>query len=68
MISAVIGLYLNVFIFVAQSFQKVPSLRALAPKQSEPPFLITQLVVLALFVALAVAATIKFHDAQVGTA
>ncbi len=67
MISAVIGLYLNVFIFVAQSFQKVPSLRALAPKQSEPPFLITQLVVLALFVALAVAATIKFRDAQVGT-
>src|SRR6266404_6848672 len=46
-ISAVIALYLNVFVLVVQSFLKVPALKALAPTQKEPPFLVAQLVVLA---------------------
>jgi hypothetical protein len=46
--SAIVAFYLNVFVGVVQSFQKVPALNALAPTQSEPPFAITQLVVLAL--------------------
>jgi len=36
-------------------------LNALAPQQTEPPFLVTQLVVLALFVALTVVAARRFH-------
>jgi hypothetical protein len=59
--SAVIALYLNVFVGVVQAFQKLPFLQALAPTQSEPPFLVTQLVVLAAFIALGVLAAIKFR-------
>jgi hypothetical protein len=61
-IGAVVALYLNVFVFIVQAFQKVPALKALAPTQSEPPFLVTQLVVLALFVLLGIAATIRFRS------
>ncbi|MBV9494343.1 MAG: hypothetical protein JOZ54_08850 [Acidobacteria bacterium] len=49
-ISSVIALYLNCFVLVVQSFQKVPALHALAPKGNEPPFAVVQLIVLALFV------------------
>src|SRR5271169_296453 len=42
-ISAVIALYLNVFVLIAQLFMKVPALHAMAPTQSEPPFLIAQI-------------------------
>jgi hypothetical protein len=59
--SAVTALYLNVFVGVVQAFQKLPFLHPLAPTQSEPPFLIAQIAVLALFVALGVLATIRFH-------
>ena len=60
-IAAMIALYLNVFVLVVQLFLKVPALKAQAPTQSEPPFAVTQLVVLALFVALTIAATIRFR-------
>jgi hypothetical protein len=60
-ICAVLAFYLNVFVGVVQAFQKVSFLKALAPTQSEPPFLLTQLVVLALFVALAIVAAIRFR-------
>jgi hypothetical protein len=60
-ICAVLAFYLNVFVGVVQAFQKVLFLKTLAPTQSEPPFLFTQLVVLALFVALAIVAAIRFR-------
>jgi hypothetical protein len=60
-VTAMIALYLNVFVLVVQSFEKVPALRAMAPTQSEPPFLVAQLVVLALFIALTIFAVKKFH-------
>jgi len=60
-VSAMIGLYLNVFVLVVQSFAKVPALKALAPTQSEPPFKLTQLVLLALFLMLTIAAAIRFR-------
>ena len=60
-ISAVISLYLNVFVLIVQSFQKIPALAVLAPTQSEPPFLVAQVVALALFVALGIVATIRFR-------
>jgi len=53
-VTAMIALYLNVFVLVVQSFEKVPSLKAMAPTQSEPPFLVAQLVVLALFIVLTI--------------
>jgi hypothetical protein len=60
-VSAVVALYFNVFVFVVQAFQKVPALSALAPTQSEPPFLIAQLVVLLLFAALGTVAVRRFQ-------
>ena len=41
---------------LVQAFMKVPALAALAPHQSEPPFLIAQLGVLLLFAVLTVLA------------
>jgi hypothetical protein len=67
-ITALIALYLNVFVLIVQLFEKVPALKAMAPTQSESPFLLTQLVVLALFVVLGIAATIRFRIATVRTA
>ncbi len=66
-VSAVVSLYLNVFVGVVQAFQKLPALNALAPTQTELPFMLTQLVVLALFIALAIIAAIKFRIGPVGT-
>ncbi|MCU1338311.1 MAG: hypothetical protein JWO19_3892 [Bryobacterales bacterium] len=60
-ITSVVALYFNVFVLVVQLFQKVPSLKALAPTQSEPPFQMTQLVVLLLFALLGIGAVVKFH-------
>src|SRR5690349_20876928 len=51
-VSAALALYLNVFVGVVQAFLKVPALHALAPQQTEPPFVLAQLLVLALFVLL----------------
>ncbi len=67
-VTAMIGLYLNVFVLIAQAFQKVPALKAMAPTQSEPPFLLAQLVCMALFVALTIVAAIKFRNEAPRTA
>ncbi len=63
-ISAMISLYLNVFVLIVQAFLKVPALTAMAPTQSEPPFKLTQLVVLALFIVLTIGAVIRFRIDQ----
>jgi hypothetical protein len=60
------ALYLNCFALVAQSFEKVPALHALAPTGSEPPFLVAELVVLAGFVVLGTLATKRFRRAAPG--
>jgi hypothetical protein len=60
-ITAVASLYLNVFVLVVQSFVKVSALNALAPTQSESPFAITQAVVLAIFILIALIAVVKFR-------
>lgn len=62
-VSALIALYLNVFVLIVQAFEKAPALRALAPTQSEPPFLVAQLVVMLVFIVLGVFAVKKFHPA-----
>ena len=60
-IGAATALYLNVFVLVVQAFQKVPALRALAPTQKEPPFLIAQLLVLAIYLGFTILAAKRFH-------
>jgi hypothetical protein len=60
-ITALIAVYLNVFVLVVQAFLKVSALKALAPTQSEPPFLIAQGIVLAAFVAIVIGAFRSFH-------
>jgi hypothetical protein len=60
-IGAVIALYLNVFVLIFQLFDKVAALKALAPTQSESPFLAAQLVVMALFLWFAILAVKRFH-------
>lgn len=67
-ITAQLALYFNVFVLVVQAFEKVPALKALAPTQSEAPFLIAQLVVLAAFIGLTLAAVTRFHLDQPGPA
>ena len=64
-ITAVASLYFNVFVLVIQSFMKVGPLHALAPSipPSEPPFAITQGVVLVLFVIAIVATVRRFRPA-----
>jgi hypothetical protein len=51
-IGSVIALYLNVFVLIAQFFMKIPALQALASAGSEPPFLVTQVVVMLIFIVL----------------
>jgi uncharacterized membrane protein SirB2 len=60
-ICAVMALYFNVFVLVAQGFLKVPALKALAPTQTEAPFLVAQLVVFAIFVVLGIFAVKRFR-------
>jgi len=67
-IGVVVALYLNVFVGIVQAFMKVPALKAMAPKQSEPPFLITQLFVMALFVVFAIVAVKRFRSEPVRAA
>ena len=60
-VTAMMALYLNVFVLIAQLFQKVPSLKALAPTQTEPPFLVAQLSTLLIFILLIIAGAIRFR-------
>lgn len=60
-ITALTALYLNVFVLIVQLFQKMPVLKALAPNQSEPPFAVTQAIVLIVFLVLGFFATTRFR-------
>jgi hypothetical protein len=60
-VTASVALYFNVFVFVVQSFEKVPQLRVLAPTQKEPPFAVAQLLVLIAFVVVTGFAVKRFR-------
>jgi hypothetical protein len=62
-VGAVFSLYLNCFVLVVQAFLKLPALHALAPQGSEPPFAITQGIVLVLFVIAGYLAVRRFRPA-----
>ena len=66
-VSAGIALYFNCFVAVAQSFLKIPALHALAPTGSEPPFLLAQSVVLAIFIWLTYRAAKRFNTVPMRT-
>ena len=58
-VAAVASLYLNCFVGVVQAFQKLSALHALAPTQSEPPFLIAQVALLVALVALGAGVVVR---------
>jgi hypothetical protein len=57
-------LYFNFFVLIAQLFEKVPPLKALAPTQSEPPFLVAQTCALVLFIILGIYSVKGFRGEQ----
>jgi len=62
-LTAMIALYLNVFVLIIQSFLKLGPLHALAPSvpPSEPPFAIAQGIVLLFFVIVIIGAVRRFR-------
>jgi hypothetical protein len=64
-VTAMISLYLNVFVLVIQSFLKVAPLHVLAPSvpPSEPPFLVVQGLVLGFFILVIIGAVKRFRPA-----
>ncbi len=61
-ITAVLSLYLNVFVLMVQMFTKIPALTALAPTQAEPPFAVSQLILLVMFLVLGNRAVVSFRE------
>ncbi|HKH02958.1 MAG TPA: hypothetical protein VKB08_19875 [Bradyrhizobium sp.] len=66
-LTALIALYLNVFVLVIQGFLKLAPLHALAPSvpPSEPPFAIIQGIVLLFFVVAIIGAVRRFRPTPV---
>jgi len=64
-LTAMISLYLNVFVLVIQSFLKIPALHALAPSvpPAEPPFAVVQGIVLIFFIIVIIGAVRRFRPA-----
>jgi len=58
-VCVVIAQYLNFFVLIVQSFQKVPALKKLAPTQTENPFKIAKGVALLAFVGLGIQAVLS---------
>jgi hypothetical protein len=61
--TALVAQWLNVFVLIAQLFNKVKVLQPLAPTQSEPPFLVAQTVLMILFIFIGIAALRHFRPA-----
>lgn len=60
-VTAMVSLYLNVFVLIVQAFQKVGPLRELAPNGNEPPFLAAQGLALLSFALVIIAALRRYH-------
>jgi len=65
-LTALVSLYLNVFVLIIQSFLKVPALHALAPSvpPAEPPFAIVQGIVLVFFVIVIIGVIRRYRPAS----
>lgn len=68
-LTALVSLYLNVFVLIIQSFLKVPALHALAPSVPpvEPPFAMVQGIVLALFAILIIGVIRRYRPSRLAT-
>src|SRR5262245_58561942 len=64
-VCSVIALYFNVLVLIVQSFQKIPPLKALAPTQSELPFVVTQVIALGIFILIAVLSLTRFRGGSI---
>ena len=64
-VTAMIALYLNIFVLIIQSFLKIPALTALAPGNppSGPAFAVVQGLVLLFFVIVIIGAVRRFRPA-----
>ncbi|WLB24424.1 hypothetical protein [Bradyrhizobium japonicum] len=60
-VTAILSLYLNVFVLVVQSFLKIPLVNAWAPTQTEPAFMLAQGLALVVFLALTILTTMRFR-------
>lgn len=60
-VTAMTSLYLNIFVLLIQGFLKVDALKALAPTQTEPPFVVIQGILLAFFVIVIIGAARRFR-------
>jgi hypothetical protein len=63
-VNAIMALYFNVFVLVVQCFTHIPALKALAPTQSEPPFVVAQLIILTVFIVIGVLALKTWRFAE----
>src|SRR5438445_13291634 len=68
-LTALVSLYLNVFVLVFQSFLKIPALHALAPSvpPAEPPFAVAQGIVLVFFVVVITGVIRRYRPAPTYT-
>lgn len=62
-VTAMLALWFNVFVLIAQGFQKVALLNVYAPTGAEPPFAITQGIVLLFFIGLIILGIKRFKTA-----
>jgi hypothetical protein len=62
--TAVLALYLNVFVLFVQLFDKIAFLHQFAPTGAEPPFAATQGAVLLLFALVGYLCVRRFHPMQ----
>ncbi|MDO8978601.1 MAG: hypothetical protein Q7V17_05140 [Afipia sp.] len=62
-VTAMLALWFNVFVLIAQGFQKVALLNVYAPTGAEPPFAITQGIVLVFFIGMILVGIRRFKTA-----
>jgi hypothetical protein len=65
LVTIVLAVYFNAFVAVTQAFLRVGFLHALAPAGKEPPFVIAQLLALALFLVIGAAASKRYRGRAV---
>jgi hypothetical protein len=59
-VAALVALYLNTLVLLAQGFRRIPVLQVLAPTETEPPFFIAQMLLLVVFSAAAIPTVRQF--------
>jgi len=63
-VGIVASLYLLIFVTIAQAFQKIPFLQAMAPTGAEAPFAVAQVIALIVFIVIGVRAVSRFRPAR----